>query len=140
MHSLEQQVGDLSGHPKANKDDAKHPRFFGVLNRNEYFTGRRKELEDLGKAFEHASTEPNQHGPKTTNSNIRGICGLGGCGKSCLALEYVWENMERYLGGIYVIYGESDELIRGSLLEIYQEFVDIAQSNQRNKEAQLECD
>ena len=140
VHTLEQRVEDLSVYSKASEDDAKHPRFFGVLNRNEYFTGRRKELEDLGKAFEHATTESNQHGPKRPNSNIRGICGLGGCGKSCLALEYAWENMERYPGGIFVINGESDELIRASLLEIYQEFVDIAQSNQRNKEPRLEFD
>ena len=140
VHTLEQQVEDLSVYSKASEDDAKHPRFFGVLNRNEYFTGRRKELEDLGKAFENASTESNEHGPRRTNKNIRGICGLGGCGKSCLALEYAWENMERYPGGIFVINGESDELIRASLHAIHQEYVVIAPSNQHNNETQLTFD
>ena len=61
-----------------------------------------------------------------------GICGLGGCGKSSLAFEYAWRNLERYPGGVFVVNGESDEFVRKSLEGIHGEFIDSTPSNWQN--------
>ncbi|MEA2735086.1 MAG: hypothetical protein QOE14_1537 [Humisphaera sp.] len=55
-------------------------------NRNVHFTGRDDELSDLQRSL--ASTEPARR--------VQVICGLGGVGKTQLALEYVYRAKERY--------------------------------------------
>lgn len=130
---LKKQVADLSRGSEKREEHAKQPTFFGALDRNEYFTGRKVELESLRKAFEGTNTTPNVSGAARRKGNVRGICGLGGCGKSSLAFEYAWRNLELYPGGIFVVSGESDELMRASFQRIYGEFVVSAQSNQHEE-------
>ena len=130
VETLEQQLADLSCGSEKSDEHAKHPVFFGALDRNEYFTGRKEELETLRNAFQDTNTAPNVCGAARRKGNVRGICGLGGCGKSSLAIEYAWQNLERYPGGVFVVNGESDDLMRASFQRIYGEFVVSAQSNQ----------
>jgi tetratricopeptide (TPR) repeat protein len=55
-------------------------------NRNVHFTGREDELSDLKRSL--ASPEPARR--------VQVICGLGGVGKTQLALEYLYRNKEHY--------------------------------------------
>jgi hypothetical protein len=55
-------------------------------NRNVHFTGRDDELNDLRGSL--ASNEPARR--------VQVICGLGGVGKTQLALEYVYRNQDLY--------------------------------------------
>ena len=132
VESLKQQVADLRCNDAKSEERTKHPVFFGALDRNEYFTGRKKILETLERAFDDVNVTENSRGVPKRGVNIRGICGLGGCGKSSLALEYAWRNMERYPGGVFVVNGESDDLMRVSLQGIHEEFVEV-DSTQSNK-------
>ena len=115
LETLKQEVADRSGNSVKRQESVKPPTFFGALDRNKYFTGRKKELESLEKAFGDVDTEPDVRGVAGRKASVRGICGLGGCGKSSLAFEYAWRNMERYPGGVFVVNGESDDLMRASL-------------------------
>lgn len=55
-------------------------------NRNVHFTGRDDELSDLQRSL--ASNEPARR--------VQAICGLGGVGKTQLALEYIYRNRNLY--------------------------------------------
>ena len=119
VETLEQKFEDLSCRLVRRQESDNPPSFFGALDRNEYFTGRKKELESLDKAFEEVNTKGAGLGCSKRKAKVHGICGLGGCGKSSLAFEYAWRNLERYPGGVYVINGESDELLRASVQGIH---------------------
>ena len=138
VESLKQQVADLRCNGATSEERTKHPVFFGALDRNEYFTGRKKVLETLERVFDDVNPTENSRGVPKRRVNIRGICGLGGCGKSSLVFEYAWSNMERYPGGVFVVNGESDDLMRVSLQGIHEEFVDSTQSNKGKERKSFE--
>lgn len=128
VKTLKEQVADLSS--GKSEERAKFPKFIGALDRNEYFTGRKTEMENLEKGFGVNNSTPDVHAVAGENSKVRGICGLGGCGKSSLAFEYAWRNMECYPGGVLVVNGESDDMLRQSLQRIHGEFISV-RSNQQ---------
>ena len=138
VETLEQKFEDLSCRLVRRQESVNPPSFFGALDRNEYFTGRKKELESLDKAFEEVNTKGAGLGCSKRKAKVHGICGLGGCGKSSLAFEYAWRNLERYPGGVYVINGESDELLRASLQGIHGHFVYKSQPNRHEEAKQFD--
>ena len=138
VETLEQKVEDLSCRLVRRQESVNPPSFFGALDRNEYFTGRKKELESLDKAFEEVNTKGAGLGCSKRKAKVHGICGLGGCGKSSLAFEYAWRNLERYPGGVYVINGESDELLRSSVQGIHGQFVYKSQPNRHEEAKQFD--
>ena len=138
VETLEQKVEDLSCRLARRQESVNPPSFFGALDRNEYFTGRKKELESLDKAFEEVNTKGAGLGSGKRKAKVHGICGLGGCGKSSLAFEYAWRNLERYSGGVYVINGESDELLRSSVQGIHGQFVYKSQPNKHEEAKQFD--
>ena len=138
VETLEQKVEDLSCRLARRQESVNPSSFFGALDRNEYFTGRKKELESLAKAFEEINTKGAGLGCSKRNAKVHGICGLGGCGKSSLAFEYAWRNLERYSGGVYVINGESDELLRSSVQGIHGQFVYKSQPNKYEEAKQFD--
>ena len=138
VETLEQKVEDLSCRLVRRQESVNPPSFFGALDRNEYFTGRKKELESLDKAFEEVNTKGAGPGCGKRKAKVHGICGLGGCGKSSLAFEYAWRNLERYSGGVYVINGESDELLRSSVQGIHGQFVYKSQPNRHEEAKQFD--
>ena len=138
VETLEQKVEDLSCRLVRRQESVNPPSFFGALDRNEYFTGRKKELESLDKAFEEVNTTGAGLSSGKRKAKVHGICGLGGCGKSSLAFEYAWRNLERYSGGVYVINGESDELLRSSVQGIHGQFVYKSQPNRHEEAKQFD--
>ena len=138
VETLQQKFEDLSCRLVRHQESVNPPSFFGALDRNEYFTGRKKELESLDKAFEEVNTTGAGLRSGKRKAKVHGICGLGGCGKSSLAFEYAWRNLERYSGGVYVINGESDELLRSSVQGIHGQFVYKSQPNKHEEAKQFD--
>ena len=138
MKTLKQQMADLSCSAMKRQQSVNPPSFFGALERNEYFTGRQKELESLDNAFQDVTTTKDVLKGCKKRTKVHGICGLGGCGKSSLAFEYAWRNLERYSGGVYVVNGESDELLRASVQGIHGQFVYKSQPNRHEEAKQFD--
>ena len=138
VETLKQQMADFSCSAMKRQQSVNPPSFFGALERNEYFTGRKNELESLDKAFQDVTTTKDVLKGCKERTKVHGICGLGGCGKSSLAFEYAWRNLERYSGGVYVINGESDELLRSSVQGIHGQFVYKSQPNRHEEAKQFD--
>ena len=84
--------------------------FFQVASRNHCFCGRETELDAIAKQLENI-----KNGCAET-----AICGLGGVGKTSLAVEFLWrqKEKEKYPGGILWISGENNDLFQRSLSEM----------------------
>ena len=83
---------------------------FQVPSRNRCFCGRETELEEIAMQLK-----------STKNSCAESaICGLGGVGKTSLAVEFLWrqKEQEKYPGGIFWISGENNNLFQISLSEM----------------------
>ncbi len=78
------------------------------------FTGREAALQWLERNLAPDQSSENCPG---TSCCTKAICGLGGCGKTSLAVEFSWRFMNRFPGGVFWINGESDENICKSVVE-----------------------
>ena len=134
---LKQQTADFSCSAMRRQQSVNCPTFFGALERNEYFTGRKKELESLDNVFQDVNTTWDGLGGCKKKTKVYGICGLGGCGKSSLAFEYAWRNLERYPGGVFVVNGESDNFLRASVRGIFEQFAQKSQPKKHEEEKQF---
>ena len=83
-------------------------KIFQVPSRNRCFCGRDRELEAIVAQLKN-----------TPNGCIHSaICGLGGVGKTSLAVEFLWRNDKEYPGGIFWISGENNNLFQRSVGEM----------------------
>ncbi|XP_076078249.1 uncharacterized protein LOC143048448 [Mytilus galloprovincialis] len=69
-------------------------------NRPETFVAREKELCKLKDSF---------IGKNNANHTLV-ICGLGGCGKTTLAIEFAWRSQEFYPAGVFWMSAETQEI------------------------------
>ncbi len=81
---------------------------FLAPSRNSCFCGRVNELNAIAA-----------HLDEDSNSCSRtAICGLGGVGKTSLALEFSWRYKNKYPGGIFWISGENSRVFQSSVREM----------------------
>ncbi|XP_076079299.1 uncharacterized protein LOC143049581 [Mytilus galloprovincialis] len=79
--------------------------FFYPPNRSEYFVYRRKEINQIQSEFVNKDNE----------NHTLVLCGLGGCGKTTLAIEFAWRSQEFYMGGIFWMSAESENTLEDSI-------------------------
>ena len=90
------------------------------------FIGRESVLEWLEKNLVKKSVENNRGTPCCTKA----ICGLGGCGKTSVAIKFAWNYLECFPGGVFWINGESDEAIKTTVAEILAYANDLSLRNE----------
>ena len=103
---MEERMKVLESHNKKSQKIFK----FQAPVRNPYFCGRSKELDTLRA---QALAKPTLSGCVTSV-----VCGLGGTGKTSLAVEYVWQLKKEFTGGIFWISGESTSLFQITLSDM----------------------
>ncbi|CAG2242224.1 unnamed protein product [Mytilus edulis] len=79
--------------------------FFYSPNRSESFVAREKEMSEIKSSFVNRG---NEH-------HTLVIYGLGGCGKTTLAVEFAWRSQEFYMGGIFWMSAESENALEDSI-------------------------
>ena len=113
------QVGPHKGDNDDDDDDILCTAPIGLTD----FTGRKSELEWLERNLVLLNPEKKPG----TSTCIKTISGLGGCGKTSLAIEFAWRYKHRFPGGVFWVNGESNENVRKSVVEILT-FLNISAS------------
>lgn len=97
-------VSSLEGNLNASSNDIA----FLIPSRNDYFYGREDELSSIADNLKG----------RTSRFAHTAICGLGGVGKTSLALEFCWRHKSKYPGGIFWISGENNRVFQNSVREM----------------------
>ena len=90
------------------------PYVFLTPRKNSWFGGRSSELKDLENLLLSDDTQP--------KVSIAAVCGLGGVGKTSLAIEYAHQKKDYYTGGVYWFSGEDDTKFESSVYDIATRF------------------
>ena len=86
-----------------SKQEERIPYVFDAPDRNQYFSGRTQELQDLERILK--PDDDNGVGEKVCTA---AVCGLGGVGKTSLVTEYAHRMKNYYHGGIYWFSADDD--------------------------------
>ena len=81
---------------------------FLAPKRNSSFCGRENELTAIAAYLKE----------NTSSCADTAICGLGGVGKTSLAVEFIWRHKNDYPGGVYWISGENNRAFQSSVREM----------------------
>ena len=102
------------GQATQEQNDSEDDALCTAPSRLPLFTGRKSALDWLEKNLILESVEANPG----TSCCTKTVCGLGGCGKTSLAVEFAWSHKNSFPGGVFWINGESDENINKSVAEM----------------------
>ena len=103
--------------------------FFRAPNRLTTFVGRTDELLQLQNGFRDAASE----------GHTMTICGLGGIGKTSLAIEYAWLLQEFYPGGVFWLSAEDDQAMENSIRQIAIDLSTVGKDNRETAQKTLNC-
>ena len=107
VDKLTDRVSTIERYRSLNRPDKV---FFYPPDRLKYFLGRKEEIETLEERFLNSNEE--------NVPSIQVICGLGGSGKTSLAVEYAWLTQNYYPGGIFWISAETNDILENSLTRL----------------------
>ena len=111
MGALKMEHSQLDARVKALENGSfkiTNAKIFQVPSRNRCFCGRDRELEAIAAQLKYSQTA----------CIHSAICGLGGVGKTSLAVEFLWQQKGEYPGGIFWISGENNDLFQRSVCEM----------------------
>ena len=111
MGTLKMEHSQLDARVKALENGSfkiTNAKIFQVPSRNRCFCGRDRELEAIAAQLKYSQTA----------CIHSAICGLGGVGKTSLAVEFLWQQKGEYPGGIFWISGENNDLFQRSVCEM----------------------
>ena len=94
------------------KEKEKIPYVFLAPPRNRYFSGRKKEIEELKRILKVEETMNEE------KVRVAAVCGLGGIGKTSLVSEYAYQMKDFYEGGVYWFSAENDAFLEKSVNDI----------------------
>ena len=121
ISSLQKDVTEIKEEVETLKINASHREngedsdtLFTAPSRLTAFSGRKSALQWLEQNLDPDQSSKNGPG---TSCCTKAICGLGGCGKTSLAVEFSWRCSKRFPGGVFWINGENDENISKSVVE-----------------------
>lgn len=108
LEEIRQKIAELGNAIWTRIQSSRRSRFVpgNIRSLNPYFIGRASELQSIHEGLALAAV-----GSPTV------IYGLGGQGKTELALAYAWSNASRYPGGLWVIGAEGND----NILELFAE-------------------
>ena len=104
---LEERVENLERNDKASPQ--KKTFTFCAPDRNPYFCGRTEKLDILSKHLGAIEGDV---------CKTSAICGLGGTGKTSLAVEHIWLQKEAYKGGVFWISGDTKRAFQLSVSDM----------------------
>ena len=87
---------------------------FDAPSQNPWFTGRSSEIEELASLFQL----DDEKSKSKSKVDIAAVCGLGGVGKTSLAIEYAQQKKDYYTGGVYWFSGEDDTKFESSVNDL----------------------
>ena len=91
------------------EQEEKIPYVFDAPDRNQYFSGRTRELDELQRILKLDGTEQEK------KVCITAVCGLGGIGKTSLLTEYAHMMEKYYQGGVYWFSAENNDFFKRSV-------------------------
>ena len=91
------------------EQEEKIPYVFDAPDRNQYFSGRTRELDELQRILKLDGTEQEK------KVCIAAVCGLGGIGKTGLLTEYAHMMEKYYQGGVYWFSAENNDFFKRSV-------------------------
>ncbi|CAB4021803.1 Stress-induced-phospho 1 [Paramuricea clavata] len=93
-----------------SKQEDKIPYIFDAPDRNQYFSGRIRELQDLQRNLLNLDDTGLER-----KACVAAVCGLGGVGKTSLVTEYAHRMKKHYEGGVYWFSAEDDTFFEQSV-------------------------
>ena len=82
---------------------------FDAPDQSKWFTGREKEAKSLERCLPFGESK---------GLRMAAICGLGGCGKTTLAVQFAWKYKHKYEGGVFWISMEDDTKFENSITDL----------------------